>query len=92
MKQVKKEIQKCYELIHRLGRGVVYLGSSRMGPAHPHYTQSFELGKEASIFACFDLNHLKFPKEKGKRTSTGREFYVIVITMYELCANAKSQL
>ncbi|XP_058218852.1 probable cytokinin riboside 5'-monophosphate phosphoribohydrolase LOGL10 isoform X1 [Rhododendron vialii] len=45
---VKKEIERCYELIHRLGRGVVYLGSSRMGPSHPHYLQTLELGKEAT--------------------------------------------
>ncbi|KAF7141720.1 hypothetical protein RHSIM_Rhsim06G0225700 [Rhododendron simsii] len=31
--EVKKDIERCYELIHRLGRGVVYLGSSRMGPS-----------------------------------------------------------
>nr|GLL22540.1 probable cytokinin riboside 5'-monophosphate phosphoribohydrolase LOGL10 [Ipomoea trifida] len=51
--EVKKEIGKCYELIHRLGRGVVYLGSARMGPGHPHYTQAFELGKEiATLLDC----------------------------------------
>lgn len=43
---MKKEIEECYKLIHRLGRGVAYLGSSRMGPNHPHYTQAFELGRE----------------------------------------------
>ncbi|OVA20058.1 Cytokinin riboside 5'-monophosphate phosphoribohydrolase LOG [Macleaya cordata] len=47
--EVRKEIQKCYQLIGRLGRGVVYLGSSRMGPDHPHYVQTQELGKEANI-------------------------------------------
>ncbi|KAL7217135.1 hypothetical protein ACSBR1_028947 [Camellia fascicularis] len=47
--EVKKEIERCYELIHRLGRGVVYLGSSRMGPTHPHYLQALELGKEIAI-------------------------------------------
>ncbi|KAG8386053.1 hypothetical protein BUALT_Bualt03G0109000 [Buddleja alternifolia] len=51
--EVKKEIEQCYELIQRLGRGVVYLGSSRLGPDHPHYTQSFELGKEiATLLNC----------------------------------------
>lgn len=47
--EVKKEIERCYELIHRLGRGVAYLGSSRMGPTHPHYLQALELGKEIAI-------------------------------------------
>lgn len=51
--QVKKEIEQCYELINRLGRGVVYLGSSRMGPNHPHYQQAFELSREASFFFFF---------------------------------------
>ncbi|XP_052178826.1 probable cytokinin riboside 5'-monophosphate phosphoribohydrolase LOGL10 [Diospyros lotus] len=51
--QVKEEIKQCYELIHRLGRGVVYLGSSRMGPTHPHYLQALELGREiASLLDC----------------------------------------
>ncbi|KAF3955169.1 hypothetical protein CMV_019586 [Castanea mollissima] len=51
--EVRKEIQQCYELIHRLGRGVVYLGSSRMGPAHSHYLQTQELGREiASLLDC----------------------------------------
>lgn len=46
--EVKKEIVQCYELIHRLGRGVVYLGSSRMGPGHAHYIKTFELGNKIS--------------------------------------------
>ncbi|KAI3456849.1 hypothetical protein Pfo_013512 [Paulownia fortunei] len=51
--EVKKEIEQCYELIQRLGRGVVYLGSSRLGPNHPHYVQAFELGKEiANLLNC----------------------------------------
>ncbi|KAF9626423.1 hypothetical protein IFM89_033242 [Coptis chinensis] len=44
--EVKKEIHNCYALIHKLGRGVVYLGSSRMGPGHPHYMQTVELVRE----------------------------------------------
>ncbi|XP_051125223.1 probable cytokinin riboside 5'-monophosphate phosphoribohydrolase LOGL9 [Andrographis paniculata] len=51
--EVKKEIELCYQLINRLGRGVVYLGSSRLGPSHPHYTQAFELGKDiANLLNC----------------------------------------
>lgn len=50
---MRKEIEKCYELIHKMGRGVVYLGSSRMGPSHPHYSQALELGREvASLLDC----------------------------------------
>lgn len=44
--EVRKEIERCYELIHKLGRGVVYLGSSRIGFNHPHYLQALELGRE----------------------------------------------
>ncbi|KAK9089837.1 hypothetical protein Scep_028919 [Stephania cephalantha] len=47
--EVKKEIEKCYGLISRLGRGVVYLGSSRMGPDNPHYEKTLELSKEISL-------------------------------------------
>ncbi|KAK6947021.1 LOG family [Dillenia turbinata] len=54
--EVRKEIQRCYELIHRLGRGVAYLGSSRMGPDHPHYSQTLELGREASSMIADLLN------------------------------------
>lgn len=51
--EVKKEIEQCYELIHRLGRGIVYLGSSRMGSEHPHYKQTMELGREvADLLGC----------------------------------------
>lgn len=51
--EVRKEIKRCYELIHRLGRGVVYLGSSRMGSEHPHYLQTLELGRGiANLLDC----------------------------------------
>lgn len=45
---MKKEIEKCYGLIQRLGRGVVYLGSARLGPDHPHFVKAFQLAKEVS--------------------------------------------
>ncbi|KAK7288520.1 hypothetical protein RIF29_01981 [Crotalaria pallida] len=51
--EVREEIKKCYELINRLGRGVLYLGSSRMGPGHSHYVQAQELAKEiANLLDC----------------------------------------
>ncbi|XP_015870458.3 probable cytokinin riboside 5'-monophosphate phosphoribohydrolase LOGL10 isoform X2 [Ziziphus jujuba] len=51
--EVRKEMEQCYELIHRLGRGVIYLGSSRMGPTHSHYLQALELGREiANLLDC----------------------------------------
>jgi hypothetical protein len=45
---VREEIARCYELVSRLGRGAVYLGSSRVPPTHPHYHQTAELAREAS--------------------------------------------
>nr|GEV55946.1 probable cytokinin riboside 5'-monophosphate phosphoribohydrolase LOGL10 [Tanacetum cinerariifolium] len=51
--EVKKEIEMCYDLIRRLGRGVVYLGSARMGPGHEHYIQTQELAREvANLLGC----------------------------------------
>lgn len=51
--EVKKEIKQCYELIHSQGRGIVYLGSSRMGTDHPHYLQTLELAREiANLLDC----------------------------------------
>ncbi|KAI4306174.1 hypothetical protein L6164_029475 [Bauhinia variegata] len=51
--EIREEIKRCYELINKLGRGVVYLGSSRMGPGHSHYLQSQELAKEiANLLDC----------------------------------------
>ncbi|KAH6778570.1 putative lysine decarboxylase family protein [Perilla frutescens var. frutescens] len=51
--EVKKEIEKCYGLIRRLGRGVVYLGSARLGPDHPHYVRAFQLAKGiADLLDC----------------------------------------
>lgn len=48
--KVRKEIERCYQLIHRLGRGVIYIGSARPHRNHPHYIRSLELSREASYF------------------------------------------
>lgn len=58
--QVREEIKQCYELINRLGRGVVYLGSSRMGPGHSHYVQAQELAKEASKFLLLECPNVYY--------------------------------
>ncbi|XP_065862508.1 probable cytokinin riboside 5'-monophosphate phosphoribohydrolase LOGL10 [Euphorbia lathyris] len=51
--EIRKEIGRCYELINKLGRGVIYLGSSRMGPDHPHYLKAMDLGREvAKVLDC----------------------------------------
>ncbi|EOA36148.1 hypothetical protein CARUB_v10009856mg [Capsella rubella] len=46
--EVKKELEICFDLIHRLGRGILYLGSARIPPNHPHYLQAQELSREAA--------------------------------------------
>nr|XP_051207401.1 probable cytokinin riboside 5'-monophosphate phosphoribohydrolase LOGL10 [Lolium perenne] len=47
-REVMDEIARCYELVSRLGRGAVYLGSSRVPATHPHYHQTAELAREAT--------------------------------------------
>ncbi|XP_045822313.1 uncharacterized protein LOC123915217 [Trifolium pratense] len=80
---VKEEIKQCYELINRLGRGVVYLGSSRMGSSHSHYVQAQELANGICLdfFAynkSFGLHYMfrSWTRTNGRcysRRSAGRE-------------------
>jgi hypothetical protein len=54
--QVREEMARCFDLVRRLGRGAVYLGSSRVPPTHPHFLQTTELAREASRYplpSCF---------------------------------------
>lgn len=52
-REVREEISRCYELVSRLGRGAVYLGSSRVPATHPHYHQTAELAREvAKLLDC----------------------------------------
>lgn len=51
--EVRKEMHMCYELVHKLGRGVIYLGSSRVKSDHSHYLQAAELAREvATLLDC----------------------------------------
>ncbi|KAG0452007.1 hypothetical protein HPP92_025909 [Vanilla planifolia] len=51
--KVRKEMQNCYELIQRLGRGVVYFGSSRLNDDHPHFLQAIEFARDvAKLLEC----------------------------------------
>ncbi|KAG0488539.1 hypothetical protein HPP92_007099 [Vanilla planifolia] len=51
--EVRKEMQNCYELIQRLGRGVVYFGSSRLNDDHPHFLQAIEFARDvAKLLEC----------------------------------------
>ncbi|KAL5210852.1 hypothetical protein ABZP36_006475 [Zizania latifolia] len=51
--EVREEMARCFELVRRLGRGAVYLGSSRVPATHPHYIQTTELAREiARLLDC----------------------------------------
>ncbi|KAK3146807.1 hypothetical protein QOZ80_3BG0272320 [Eleusine coracana subsp. coracana] len=51
--EVREEMARCFDLVHRLGRGAVYLGSSRVPPTHPHYLHTAELAREiAQLLNC----------------------------------------
>ncbi|KAL6599590.1 hypothetical protein ACP70R_045727 [Stipagrostis hirtigluma subsp. patula] len=52
-REVREEMVRCFDLVRRLGRGAVYLGSSRVPPSHPHYLQTAELAREiARLLDC----------------------------------------
>lgn len=46
---VNQEMLQCYELVERLGRGVVYYGSARLGRDSPHWQRSVELGRGVAL-------------------------------------------
>ena len=43
---VASELRRCQVLVGSMGRGVVYLGSSRVRETHPFYTQAMELSSQ----------------------------------------------
>lgn len=43
---VRDELDQCFALVERLGRGVVYLGSARVKESHSHYVHARSLSKE----------------------------------------------
>lgn len=52
-REVREEMARCFDLVRRLGRGAVYLGSSRVPPTHPHFLQTTELAREiARLLDC----------------------------------------
>jgi hypothetical protein len=53
--QVREEMARCFDLVRRLGRGAVYLGSSRVPPTHPHFLQTTELARETSSTTISNL-------------------------------------
>jgi hypothetical protein len=40
---VRHELNECYTLIARLGRGIVYYGSARLQPTTAHWKKSVDL-------------------------------------------------
>ena len=45
---VQKELLQCYSLIARLGRGVVYYGSTRLKESSPYWDQAVALGRDVA--------------------------------------------
>ncbi len=45
-RKVAEEMLSCYEVIEKVGRGVVYLGSARTKPGEKEYELGVELGRE----------------------------------------------
>ncbi|XRB15971.1 cytokinin riboside 5'-monophosphate phosphoribohydrolase [Pseudoscourfieldia marina] len=43
---IKGEVDVCYELVQRQGRGFVYLGSSRAAPSSSHYQLTRDLARQ----------------------------------------------
>ncbi|KAH1197280.1 hypothetical protein GmHk_18G051100 [Glycine max] len=86
---VKEEIKKCYELINRVGRGVVYLGSSRMGPSHSHYIENLldcttwsggpglmDAVTEGAMLAGKPVGGFKIGREAGEWTASNFHPYL----------------
>eukprot|EP00958_Prasinococcus_capsulatus_P021936 scaffold3043_cov360-Prasinococcus_capsulatus_cf.AAC.2 len=40
---VSEELKAVYEVVHRMGKGVLYVGSSRIAEDHPYYKASYNL-------------------------------------------------
>ncbi|KAH1197281.1 hypothetical protein GmHk_18G051100 [Glycine max] len=87
--QIKEEIKKCYELINRVGRGVVYLGSSRMGPSHSHYIENLldcttwsggpglmDAVTEGAMLAGKPVGGFKIGREAGEWTASNFHPYL----------------
>ncbi|GJP39796.1 hypothetical protein CLOM_g24137 [Closterium sp. NIES-68] len=47
--RVGEEIRACYEVVERMGRGFVFLGSSRIAEDHPFFRQSLALSREIAV-------------------------------------------
>lgn len=46
--QVRVEMNACYDLVERMGRGAVYLGSARIPEDHPHFKLAQALAKDVA--------------------------------------------
>lgn len=43
---VRDELSRCFDLVERLGRGAVYIGSARVPESHPHYALARALARD----------------------------------------------
>ena len=42
-------MRACYEVVERMGRGAVYLGSARVPEDHPHFQHAKELARDVAL-------------------------------------------
>lgn len=51
--KVKKEMDACFDVVERMGRGAVYLGSARVPEDHPHFAMARDLARDvATAYDC----------------------------------------
>lgn len=46
--KVRAEMEECFDLVARMGRGAVYLGSARVPEDHPHFQAAQELARDVA--------------------------------------------
>jgi len=46
---VSREMQLCYDVVERMGRGAVYLGSARVPEDHPHFAAAKDLARDVAL-------------------------------------------
>ena len=47
--RVEREMRACYEVVERMGRGAVYLGSARVPEDHPHFQHAKALARDVAL-------------------------------------------
>ena len=47
--KVRREMQMCFNVVERMGRGAVYLGSARVPEDHPHFEAAAALARDVAL-------------------------------------------